>query len=605
MTSPQASVKVDYLSLMEAKEEDFRKVASEVRSKLIPKQGVDYKVSIALRPELKEGERLITFTHSACPYCRSLLTAVLFERDGKVWIRKICPEHGEIEEIYWGNYELYAKFRRWQEDGKGVDNPHLPLAAPCPFNCGICPRHKSHPALVNIVLTNRCDLSCWYCFFYSEKVGYVYEPTLEHLKFMVRALREISPVPVKAVQLTGGEPTLRDDLIEIIEMVKELGITHVQVNTHAIKLAYEPELAVRLRRAGTNVLYVSFDGVTPYTNPKNHWEVPYALENCKRAGLGVVLVPTIIKGFNDHELGDIIRFALKHSEIVRGVNFQPVSLTGRIPKLEREKYRITIPEVIAALEEQTGGEISKEDWYPVPSIAPLSQLIEGLTGRSQFTLTNHFACGAATYVFKDGGKIIPITRFVKVDELLEYLREKARELGGGGNKYLVLLKILAKLNSFVEWGKAPSSLRRRRSLLKLLYKILIKHDYSSLGEFHYKTLFLGMMHFQDLYNHDVARVQRCNIFYVTPDGRLVPFCSFNVLPELYRDRVQKAFGVPLKDWEKRTGVRITDYKYRRNLRKLVEGEVYRRYYEGVVNINSIPFEDHVNASKRFGIPLSG
>jgi len=605
MSSAQASVRVDYLSLMEAKEEDFRKVASKVRNKLIPKQGVDYKVSIALRPELKEGERLITFTHSACPYCRSLLTAALFERDGKVWIRKICPEHGEIEEIYWGDYELYTKFRRWQEDGRGVDNPHLPLAAPCPFNCGICPRHKSHPALVNIVLTNRCDLSCWYCFFYSEKAGYVYEPTLEHLKFMVRALREMSPISVKAVQLTGGEPTLRDDLIEIIEMIKEFGITHVQVNTHAIKLAYEPELAVKLRKAGTNVLYVSFDGVTPYTNPKNHWEVPYALENCKRAGLGVVLVPTIIKGFNDHELGDIVRFALKHSEIVRGVNFQPVSLTGRIPKLEREKYRITIPEAIAALEEQTGGEISKEDWYPVPSIAPLSRLVEGLTGRPQFTLTNHFACGAATYVFKDGDKIVPITRFVKVDGLLEYLREKAHELEGGGNKYLVLLKILAKLNSFVEWRKAPSSLRRRRSLLRLLYKILIKHDYSSLGEFHYRTLFLGMMHFQDLYNHDVARVQRCNIFYVTPDGRLVPFCSFNVLPELYRDRVQKAFGVPLKDWERRTGVKIADYKYRRNLRKLVEGDVYRRYYEGIVNVNSIPFEDHINASKRFGIPLSG
>jgi len=596
---------VDYLKLMEAKAEDFEELAKKVRFRLVPKLGRDYKVYLEVKPELREGEELITYTHSSCPYCNSILNAVIFKREDKVWIRKICPQHGEIEEVYWGDYDLYVKFRRWQEDGKGIDNPQLPLTSLCPFNCGLCPRHKSHPALVNIVLTNRCDLGCWYCFFYSERAGYVYEPTIEHLKYMIKVLKETSPIPVKAVQLTGGEPTLRDDLVDIVKMIKAAGITHVQVNTHAIRLAFEPELVKELREAGTNVLYVSFDGVTPYTNPKNHWEIPYTLENCKKVGLGVVLVPTIIRGFNDHELGTIINFALKHLEVIRGVNFQPVSLTGRMPREEREKYRITIPDAIKLIEEQTGGDISKDDWYPVPSVAPISHLVEGLTGVPQFTLTNHFACGAATYVFKDGNVIIPITRFIRVGELLAYLRNKALELAKGANKYLVMLKVLSKLNSFIEWDRTPSTLRKRRTLLRLLYKILVKHDYSSLGEFHYKTLFVGMMHFQDLYNHDVARVQRCNIFYITPDGRLVPFCSFNVLPDIYRDRVQRAYGIPLSLWEERTGLKVKDYKYRRNVRKLINGDTYRRYYEGVVNLSSIDVKEHILASKRFGIPVTG
>jgi hypothetical protein len=94
---------------------------------------------------------------------------------------------------------------------------------------------------------------------------------------------------------------------------------------------------------------MSFDGVTPRTNPKNHWEMPYAIENCRKAGLGIILVPTVIRGINDHEVGAIVNFGLNNSDIVRGVNFQPVSLVGRMPQKMREKQRITIPKVISNL----------------------------------------------------------------------------------------------------------------------------------------------------------------------------------------------------------------------------------------------------------------
>jgi len=421
---------------------------------------------------------------------------------------------------------------------------------------------------------------------------------------MLQRARDLHPVPAIALQITGGEPLLRNDLIDIVRLAKEIGFKHVQVNTQGIGFVSNPDLAVKLRKAGVNVLYMSFDGVTPYTNPKNHWEIPYILEALKKASLPVVLVPTIIKGYNDHELGKMIEFGLKHINVVRGVNMQPISLTGRVPRSEREKVRITIPDAIIKIEEQTDGAISRDDWYPVPTAAPFSHFVESLTGRPQLTLTTHFACGAATYIFKeDDGKIIPITRFVDVKELMDNLEKLSNELRLGANKYMILIKTLNAIRRSVDLNKAPKRLRKRGLLIKLLYNILIKHDYSSLGEFHYKTLFLGMMHFQDLYNHDVARVQRCEIHYITPDGRLVPFCSFNVLQDLYRDRVQSVYGISLSRWKKLTRKDPLKDKYVRNIRKLISNPLYREYYEGIIDIDSIPYEDHVMASKKFGVPV--
>lgn len=595
--------KLDYKLLASASPEEFEEIGREVRARLAPKLGVDYNLYLRDEPELGEGEELITKTLSACPYCLSLLKALIFKREGKVWIRKKCPEHGEFEELYWGDYELYERFRQWQFDGKGLETSHVELINPCPYNCGLCPRHKSHPALVNLVATNRCDLSCWYCFFFARRAGYVYEPTLNHIRYMLRRARRLRPYPAISLQITGGEPTLREDLVDIVRIAKEEGYTHVQVNTYGIRIAFDPELAVKLRRAGTNVIYMSFDGVTPYTNPKNHWEVPYTLDNLRRAGLGVVLVPTLIKNYNMHELGDMVEFGLKHSDIVRGVNMQPVSLTGRMPKKEREKSRVTIPDALIEIERQTDGQISRYDWYPVPAVYPISHFIEAITGKHYLELTTHFACGAATYIFKDGDEIIPITRFIDVDGLFRFLGERAEEIEGGRNKYITMLEVFARLPRFIDLSKAPRRLRRGRKILRMLYNIFIRHNYSTLGQFHYEALFLGMMHFQDLFNHDVARVQRCDIHYVMPDGREVPFCSFNVIPELYRDRVQQVYSYSISDWEKITGRKLVHQKYVRRIKQLLRGEPYRRHYEGIIDIDAIPFEDHVMASKRFGIPV--
>ncbi|MFP3909136.1 MAG: tetraether lipid synthase Tes, partial [Archaeoglobaceae archaeon] len=319
--------------------------------------------------------RLPYKTTSLCPECLKKITAEVYEEDGKVMIKKVCKKHGEFKDMYWEDAEMFKRAASFAHDGPGISTPHVD-GTDCPFSCGLCSKHKSQTALLNIVLTNRCDLACWYCFFYAQARGYVYEPTIEQIREMVRTSRDTKPVGTNAVQLTGGEPTLRDDLIDIVKVIREEGIEHIQLNTNGIRLAMEPDLALKLREAGVNTVYLSFDGVDEKTNPKNFSEVPQILDNCRKADLGVVFVPTILKTVNDHQLGDIIEYASQNIDIVRGVNFQPVSLVGRLSKREREKYRITIPGAIKRIDEQTGGEVAKSDFYPVPSVTPISHFVE-------------------------------------------------------------------------------------------------------------------------------------------------------------------------------------------------------------------------------------
>ena len=541
-------------------------------------------------PKLKEGEKLIRRTLSLCPVCYRLLPAVVVERDNKVYIRRVCPEHGEIEEIYYSDAEIYHRFEKWDVETAPIPTPHVPLSAPCPFSCGLCPLHRSHTALLNIVVTNRCDLSCWYCFFYADKMGWVFEPSIDEIRKMVWAVKK-QGVPV-AVQLTGGEPTLRDDLVDIIKVLRDEGVRHIQLNTHGITFAWkyleDPEEAYRYARSlrylddgriGVNTVYLSFDGVTPKSNPKNHWEIPLIFKVFRKGGLtSVVLVPTVIKNVNLDEVADIVKFAALNMDIVRGVNFQPVSLTGQMPRKEREKYRVTIPDLIKALEEQTEGQIHKDAWYPVPITVAFSKFMEAM-GAPKFEMTNHFACGAATYVYveRKGNKIlryVPLPDFVDVEGLAEYLEEKAEEIQRGGKKLIVAMKILYNLRKFIDTEKAPEGF----DFWKLLYNILIKRNYEALGELHYKLLYLGTMHFMDLYNYDVQRVMRCNIHYGLPDGRLIPFCTFNVLNDIYRDPIiMKRHGMRLEEARRLMGDQAFR-KYKRDVKRLMSMPEYKETY---------------------------
>ena len=143
------------------------------------------------------------------------LDAEVFEREGKVYMTKMCPTHGECEELYFGSYDMYKKFRTYWMDGKGAQAPNVMIdKCACPTNCGLCTDHLSHSGLANMIITNRCDLTCCdTAFSMLRKVykgAYLYEPNHEQIRAMMKTLKAEKPIAGNSIQITGGEPMLRN-----------------------------------------------------------------------------------------------------------------------------------------------------------------------------------------------------------------------------------------------------------------------------------------------------------------------------------------------------------------------------------------------------------
>ena len=480
--------------------------------------------------------KILKTTKSLCPECMSVIDAEIYEDGGVVFIGKECKEHGRFDDTYWSDYELFKRAEKYECIGEGISNPRTKVSRGCPFDCGICPEHKSQTVLSIIDVTNRCNLKCPICFANAATAGYLYEPTQDQIEFMLKNLRSNLPVAPNSLQYSGGEPTIREDLPELIVMAKKAGFSHVEVNTNGVRIAKDPVFIKKLIEAGLSTLYLQFDGLKPepyiIARGLDLLDVKMkAIENCRNAGLdSLVLVPTLVKGVNDDQVGDIIRFAVKNSDVIRGVNFQPVSMAGRIDKQKLKDMRITIPDFVKLAEAQTNGEIKSADFYPIPVVVPISKAIGAIRGRRFQEFTNHQDCGMATIVLPEGDKFTPITRYANVDKLMDSM-EKIYEEASAGSALKAKMRLLGAARH-VKLGLART----------LITSLLMKGDYTSLGDFMKKIVLIGCMHFMDPYNFDLQRVQRCTIHYALPDGKIIPFCTMN---SIHRAKLEKAFSKPV------------------------------------------------------------
>lgn len=499
----------------------------------------------------KYPERKLPYkTQSICPECFltnddvNVIDAMLYEEDGKVMYKKTCEKHGEFVDIYWGDAKMFKEASKWWYKSVGLDNPRTETVKGCPEDCGQCPEHKSHTALALLDVTNRCNLRCPICFAVAAEGGTVYEPTPQEVFDMMKNLRSNEPVPAPALQFAGGEPTVSKHLPQYIKWAKELGFRHVQIASNAIRIGKSKEYFQELRDAGLSTVYMQFDGITPepYIEARGSDLLPVkkqAIQNAREIGMeSLVLVPTVVRGVNEDQLGGIVEFAVENRDVIRCVNFQPVSITGRIDHDSRTKMRITIPDCIHLIEEQTGGKIPADAWYPVPAMMPVGRALGLMKGTPQLELSTHFACGMSTFIYiNEDGNYEPITNLIDV------------------TKFLVLLEDISNL--FAEEKRGASArakaklaagarhIKRKGIIKDLLSAFLNRGDYESLAKFMRRIIMIGMMHFQDPYNLDLERIQHCDVNYAAPDGRIIPFCTMNTI---HRSRLEDKFAQPIDEW---------------------------------------------------------
>ena len=424
---------------------------------------------------------------SLCPQCLARIPAKQRREGDDLFLVKRCPEHGEFTALIWRGGPDPAGWSR----PKAVvhsPSPHRGVGRGCPFDCGICSEHRQQSCTVLIEVTSRCNLSCPFCFADSGTES-TSDPSLDDLVARFHTALEKSG-PHNIVQLSGGEPTMRDDLTEIIAVGRDIGFPFIQLNSNGVRLAEDPAYAAMLARAGLFSVFLQFDGTDDsiYRAIRGRALLEQklaAIAHCAAAGLGVVLVPTIVKDVNTDAIGAILKLALEYAPAVRGVHFQPAAYFGRHPEPPSAEERFTLPDLMRAIEQQTDGLIRADQFIPPGCEHP-------------------FCSFHGNFLRQGDGSLKPLSI-----KSVDYCCGNEQENVGT--------------------GKAVSYVANQWAAPKPVSCCATKDSLDAFLENHRSNTFaISAMAFQDVWSLDLARVRECCIHVAVDDGRMIPFCLYNL-----------------------------------------------------------------------------
>ena len=440
----------------------------------------------------RKDQELLSETESVCPECLSRISAVMFAVGHDVYMEKSCPEHGKFSVIIWRGAPSYTSWTR----SKIPCYPSAPATQTergCPFDCGLCPDHRQQTCTALLEITNHCNLKCAYCFADSGKKS-SNDPEIGVITSWYDSLLA-SGHPCN-IQLSGGEPTVRDDLPKIIAMGHSMGFKFIQLNTNGIRLASDLSYVEKLKEAGLASVFLQFDGTNDEIyraiRGRNLFETKLqAIRNCEQQDLGVILVPTLVPRVNINNIGNIIQFALENISVVRGVHFQPASYFGRYPEHPTDADRLTLPELMRYLERQTSGLVRAVNFTP--------------PGCENALCSFH-----GNFVLMPDGNLTALTRRRPTD-----LRCKPETAKAGA----------FSARHFVSrhWAAPSKNACAHKDEGSFLgdWDVLLERSRTHM-------ICISAMVFQDAWNLDLDRLRDCCIHVVANDGKIIPFCAYNL-----------------------------------------------------------------------------
>jgi 7,8-dihydro-6-hydroxymethylpterin dimethyltransferase len=446
-------------------------------------------------------------TTSICPRCKRLLNAQLLERDGKVVLSRVCPEHGPFEAVVYGDAERYYEIQRFDKPGEEPLERQTETVGGCPHDCGICPEHAQHTCLGIIEVNTACNLDCPICFADSgtgpQEHGF--SLSLEQVESMLDAFVRAEGEP-EAVQLSGGEPSIHPEILEMLRAAKDREIPLVMLNTNGIRLARDPRFASALAELGVHV-YLQFDGLREETQLAIRGrdlteEKLRALDRCAEAGVSVSLAAAVERGVNEGEVGEIVRFGIDHPAVT-GVFFQPVTHSGRFRPESDPLDKLTNSDVIDAICGQLPEWFRADDFVPVPCCSP--------------------TCRSATFALYDGEDLVPLPRLVEVENYLDYVTNRAVP------DPEVRLALEGLWSAKAAGGTEPAADRLECIACATAMP-------AELREVAARGFMIVTQDFQDPYTLDVEKLRKCCVAEIVPDGRLIPFCAYNSVG--YREQVR-------------------------------------------------------------------
>ena len=450
---------------------------------------------------------------SICSTCFQKIEAKTVFQDGKVFLLKRCPQHGHERVLIADDVDYYRRSREIF-----IKPPEMPLVynTPvkwgCPYDCGLCTDHEQHSCLTLVEICDFCNLRCPVCYASSGPERQQFRDLRTIEKMLDAVVRNEGHPDV--VQLSGGEPTLHPEFFTIVEMAKARPIRHLMVNTNGIRIAEDEKFVEKLAAYAEDFeVYLQFDSFE--RDPLMELRGAdlrririEALERLNRYNIATNLVVTLKKGLNDGEIGKIIDYALEQG-CVRGVTFQPIQIAGRLENFDPATDRLTLTEVRRKILEQTSV-FKPEDIIPVPC---------------------HPDSLAMAYALKLGGKVTPLTSMIPPDVLIN----------AAGNTILYEQEEAVKDSLFKLFAtnhSPRSSAGSLRELLCCLPKVLVPDGIT------YDNIFrIIIMQFIDAHSFDVRSVKKTCVHIVHPDGRLIPFDTYNLF---YRDGLESTRLTPLR-----------------------------------------------------------
>jgi 7,8-dihydro-6-hydroxymethylpterin dimethyltransferase len=445
------------------------------------------------------------FTQSLCSTCLRRVDAKIVFEDEKVFMLKNCPQHGFEKVLIATDIEYYKNCRNYTKRSEMPVHFTTPTHFGCPYDCGLCTDHEQHSCLTVIEVTDRCNLTCPTCYAMSSPT-YGRHRTLEEIEAMFDLVVRNEGQP-DVVQISGGEPTVHPDFFKILDIAKTKPIRHLMLNTNGIRIAKDEAFTQKLASYMPDFeVYLQFDSfkkeaLETLRGADLRESRMKALEHLNKYNLSTTLVVTLQKGLNTDEIGEIIEFALKQP-CVRGVTFQPTQVAGRTEGFDPAKDRITLTEVRQEILNQTNI-FKPNDIIPVPC--------------------NPDAL-AMGYALKVDGQVLPLTRFISPDDLLDNSRNT------------IVYESDPHLHAhMVQLFSTGNSVECATDELKEIMCCLPKIQAPNLG---YDNLFrIIIMRFIDAYDFDVRAIKKSCVHIVSKDQKIIPFETMNLF---YRDEEKLA-----------------------------------------------------------------
>jgi uncharacterized radical SAM superfamily Fe-S cluster-containing enzyme len=475
-------------------------------------------------PLAAQREVVHSFSRGLCPACKKPVDGARILRDGKVYLRKQCPTHGQSEALISGDADWFLRSLTYIKEGSVPLKHSTAVHKGCPDDCGLCADHEQHSCLPIIEITNHCNLECPICIVQNK---HNYNMTKQEFGRILDGLVEKEGT-LETINLSGGEPTLHPDFLELLDMAcAKKEISRVSISTNGLRIASDPGFCEELRKRD---VYVSLQ-LDALSNPAlralrgdgdQRAAREKALANLERAGVRTTIVSTLAKGINDGNIGDCIRL-LYERDFILSLTFQPAAYTG----YGGEHFAphdpmnvVTIPDVVRGAAEQTGGMLTAHDFLPLPC--------------------SHPSCFGLTYLLRTEEGFTPFPRFLDLHKYLEVISNRGTIRPDETLEGAIRDAIDEMWTSA---GQVPDSTKIMRSLRKALFlmypedRALALEERLRLGEGLVKTIFIHA--FMDVHTFEVDRIKKCCTHYALPDGRLMPGCAYNLL---YRDKDARYVG---------------------------------------------------------------